>query len=108
MDDRLSLLPRHRSKIEEILAVCAPGVEVWAYGSRVNGRSHPGSDLDLVLRAPGLEPLPLKTLEALSQAFHDSTIPFFVEARDWARLPESFHAEIERDHVVLVPVCEAP
>ena len=102
MDDRLSLLPRHRSKIEEILAACAPGVEAWAYGSRVNGRSHPSSDLDLVLRAPGLEPLPLETLAELSQAFEDSTIPFFVEARDWARLPESFRAEIERDYVVVV------
>ena len=102
MDDRLSLLPRHRSTIEEILANCAPGVEVWAYGSRVNGRSHPGSDLDLVLRAQGPEPLPLKTLAALSKAFHDSTIPFFVETRDWAHLPESFRAEIERDYVVLM------
>ena len=102
MDDRLSLSPRHRSKIEEIPAARAPGVEAWAYGSRVNGRSHPGSGLDLVLRAPGLEPLPLETLAALSQAFHDSTIPFFVEARDWGRLPESFRAEIERDYVVVV------
>ncbi|MDE3261287.1 MAG: nucleotidyltransferase domain-containing protein [Acidobacteriota bacterium] len=103
-DDRLSLLPQHRQKVEEILRSCAPGVEVWAYGSRVNGRSHPGSDLDLVLRGPGLDRLPLEVLGALSEAFHDSTIPFFVEARDWARLPESFHAEIERDYVVLVGV----
>ena len=51
---------------------------------------------------PGLEPLPLETLAELSQAFEDSTIPFFVEARDWARLPESFRAEIERDYVVVV------
>ncbi len=106
--DRLSLLPQHRRRIEEILRARAPGVEVWAYGSRVNGRSHPGSDLDLVLRGPGLERLSLDVLGALSEAFHDSTIPFFVEARDWARLPESFHAEIERDYVVLVEVDAAP
>lgn len=30
-----------------------------------------------------------------------STLPFLVEARDWARLPESFHCEIEKDFVVL-------
>lgn len=101
MDDRLSLLPRHRRRIEEILQAHAPGVEVWAYGSRVNGRSHPGSDLDLVLRGSGLQTLPAEILAGLSEAFHDSTIPFFVEARDWARLPESFRAEIERDYVVL-------
>ena len=32
----------------------------------------------------------------------ESTIPFLVEARDWSRLPESFHREIERDYVVLL------
>lgn len=29
----------------------------WAYGSRVTGESHEASDLDLVLRGRGLEPL---------------------------------------------------
>ena len=103
MGDRLSLLPRHRRQVEKILGAGAPGVEVWAYGSRVNGRNHPGSDLDLVLRGPGLRPLPPEMLAALAEAFHDSTIPFFIEARDWARLPDSFHGEIERDYVVLMP-----
>ena len=46
----------------------------------------------------------METLAALSQAFEDSTIPFFVEARDWTRLPESFRAEIERDYAVVVRV----
>ena len=36
----------------------------------------------------------------LQQALHDSTIPFLVEARDWARLPERFHREIEGEYVV--------
>ena len=36
------------------------------------------------------------------EALQDSTIPFLVEVRDWARLPESFHREIEHEHVVLV------
>ena len=31
----------------------------------------------------------------------DSNIPFLVEALDWARLPETFQREIERDYVVL-------
>ena len=37
-----------------------------------------------------------------TEALQDSTIPFLVEVRDWARLPTSFHHEIEREHVVLV------
>lgn len=31
-----------------------------------------------------------------------SNVPILVQVHDWARLPESFHREIERDYVVLV------
>ncbi len=79
-----------------------PDVEVWAYGSRVNGLGHDGSDLDLVLRGPGLEKIPLERLMDFEEAVRESTIPFLVEARDWARLPERFHREIEREYVVLM------
>ena len=99
--DRLDLLPRHRERIEALLREHAPGVEAWAYGSRVNGESHPGSDLDLVLRGPGLEPLPPGVLAGLAEAFRRSSIPILVEARDWAALPERFRREIERRYVVL-------
>ena len=49
MTERLDLQPRHRKQIEAMLREHLPGVEVWAYGSRVNGRGHGGSDLDVVL-----------------------------------------------------------
>ena len=101
MADRLQLKPRHRRVLEEILPAHVPGIEAWAHGSRLSGRSHGGSDLDLVLRAPGLEEIPVGKLVELEEALRESTIPFLVEARDWARLPESFHREIERDFVVV-------
>ena len=47
MAEGLHLSPRHREEIEALLREHLPGVEVWAYGSRVTGRSHEGSDLDL-------------------------------------------------------------
>ena len=102
MDERLHLRERHRRKLEEILREHLPEAEVWAYGSRVSGESHGGSDLDLVLRGPDLEKIPLPKLMAVEEALRESTIPFLVEARDWARLPESFRREIERDYVVFV------
>ena len=77
-----------------------PDAEVWAYGSRVNGMSHPGSDLDLVLRSPTLEQLG-DGFHDLVEAFQESNIPILIQAHDWARLPESFHREIERDYVVV-------
>ena len=48
----LHLLARHRAMLEALLKEHLPEVEVWAYGSRVNGQSHDGSDLDLVLHGP--------------------------------------------------------
>ena len=100
MTDRLDLPPRYREQLEALLSEHVPGIEVWAYGSRVIGRSHEASDLDLVLRGPTLEPLGDGFFDLL-EAIQQSSIPILVQAHDWARLPESFHREIERDYVVV-------
>ena len=97
----LHLSARHRAMLEALLKEHLPEVEVWAYGSRVNGESHDGSDLDLVLRGPGLAKIDISRLVDFEEALRDSTVPFLVEAHDWARLPESFHRVIERRHVAL-------
>ena len=102
MSDGLHLLPRHREKIEELLRAHLPDVEVWAYGSRVTGESHDGSDLDLVLRGPELKEIDLGRLGDFAEAVEMSTIPFIVEARDWASIPKSFHESILQSHLVLV------
>ena len=101
MTTQLHLEPRHRMQLQALLGEHLPCVEVWAYGSRVSGLSHEGSDLDIALRAPGLEPIPDSKLSELTDALRDSTLPFLVEAHDWARLPQSFREEIERDYFLL-------
>ena len=111
MTDRLRLPAKHRRVLEALLRTHLPDVEVWAYGSRVNGRSHDGSDLDLVLRGPDLKEIPAHHLGDFEDAVRESNIPFLVEAHDWSRLPERFHREIEREHVVLVgndTSCDGP
>ena len=100
MTDGLDLPLRYRDQLEALLKKHVPDAEVWAYGSRVNGRSHEGSDLDIALRSPTLEPLDGGFYDLL-EAIEKSNIPILVQMHDWARLPESFHKEIERDHVVL-------
>lgn len=102
MNKRLHLSERHRAMLLAMLRKHLPGVEVWAYGSRVSGRSHDGSDLDLVLRGPNLEKICEDRLSEFQEAVRESRIPFLVEARDWSRLPERFHREIEREHAVLI------
>lgn len=101
MADRMVLPQKHRRTLEALIREHLPDVEVWAYGSRVNGRGHAGSDLDLVLRGPGLERIPVEQLAEFAGAVYESTVPFLVEARDWARLPDAFRREIERDHLEL-------
>ncbi len=101
MTDRLRVSPRHRRALEALLRQHLPGIEVWAYGSRVNGHGHDGSDLDLVLRSPGLQKLPDDQLRGFEDAVRESTIPFLVDVHDWACLPERFHLAIERDYVVM-------
>jgi predicted nucleotidyltransferase len=102
MADHLQIEPRHRRILVALLRAHLPGVEVWAYGSRVNGRGHDGSDLDLVLRTADLRRLPVDQMRGFEDAVRDSTIPFLVQAHDWACLPDRFHREIERDYVVMI------
>ena len=78
-----------------------PGVHVWAYGSRVSGRGHPGSDLDLVLRLD-TGPISGKILGSLRDIIKDSRLPFGVDLHDWSVLPPAFQAEIEKKHIVFV------
>ena len=101
MTDRLDLHDRYRRQLEALLAEHVPDAEAWAYGSRVNGRSHPASDLDLVLRGPCLEPIPAGQLAQLEEAIEQSNIPILIQTHDWARLPASFHKEIEKQYVIL-------
>ena len=106
MTDRLRLAERHQNILTALLREHLPNVEVWAYGSCVNYRGHEGSDLDLTLRGPGLEKIPAEQLADFEETLRESMIPFLVEARDWARLPERFHREIEREYVVLTGLRE--
>lgn len=101
MTERLDLPDRYRRQVEALLAEHVPDAEVWVYGSRVKGQSRPASDLDLVLRGPNLEPVPARQLADLEEGLEESNIPILVQAHDWARLPTSFHEQIEKQYVVL-------
>ena len=100
MTDQLDLPLRYRHMVEALLSEYVPNAEVWAYGSRINGESHEGSDLDLVLRSLTLEPLGPEFTD-LVEALRESNIPILVQVCDWAKIPESFRNEIARGHVVL-------
>lgn len=100
----LDLRPEWLEIVCRLLAVHAPDAEVWAYGSRVQGTSHNGSDLDLVLRNPADPVKPQADLSSLREAFSESRLPILVDVLDWALIPESFQKEIMRGGKVVVQV----
>lgn len=98
---KLNLSPNDLAEVKAILKQHAPQLEAWVYGSRVNGKGHEASDLDLVIRAPGDLQKPIERLAELKQAFIDSDLPFVVDLMDWACLPEHFREEIKKQHVLI-------
>lgn len=98
---RLHLSDRHLNVLQEMLARHVPSADVWAYGSRVTGGAHEGSDLDLVLRYPTDLTKDVPGWGDLVEALQSSQLPILVEVHLWSRLPESFHRNIEAGYVVV-------
>ena len=97
----LDLPQKYLEQVQVLLRTHVPHAEVWAYGSRVTGSGHEASDLDLVLRNPQNLLEETSVLYDLKEAFIESNLPIRVDIMDWARIPASFHREIERAHVVV-------
>lgn len=85
--------------VRHILQTHVPGYEVWAFGSRVQGRAKPYSDLDLAIITT--QPLPLNVGAALAEAFSESDLPWKVDVLDWASTSEAFRHIIDAHHVVV-------
>lgn len=97
----LQLSARHLAMLRALLTQHVPQAEVWAYGSRVSGDAHEGSDLDLVLRNPANLSADVEGFAELQEALQQSSLPMLVETHAWARLPEAFHRNIEQEYVVI-------
>jgi len=90
-----------RTRLLAIFETCPLPIEVWAYGSRVKGTAHDGSDLDLVVRTEHLQRLPMELYVELCDKIRESNVSILVELRDWTMLPSSFHDSILRNYEVL-------
>jgi predicted nucleotidyltransferase len=97
----LDLPEKHLRQLRELLQLHVPDFEVWAYGSRVTGQGHEGSDLDLVLRQPQALSQACSQLADLREALQNSNLPILVDVHDWAGLPPAFHSEIAARHVLV-------
>lgn len=95
------LRAKDKQTLVNIFETATLPIDVWAYGSRVNGTAHDGSDLDLVIRTKDLKQLPIDIYVAFKDKIRESNIPILVDVFDWARLPDSFQKNIEVQHEIL-------
>ena len=85
----IDITPKHLETIQRILLTeHVPECEVRAFGSRVKWTAKDYSDLDLAV--VGSEPLSLRQLRRLKEAFEESNLPIRVDVVDWQSLSDGF------------------
>lgn len=97
----LDLDAKYLLEIKKILAEYVPHAVVWVYGSRVTGKSHAGSDLDLVIIDSKDPAAVSNNISALRNAFSESNIPILIDVLDWSVIPDSFKENIKQNYIVI-------
>ena len=85
--------------LKNILEDFCPNSEVLAYGSRINGKAHDGSDLDLTIKNFPKD----KYLFELKEIFSNSNISFLIDINLYEDLPMSFQQEIDKKNIKIYP-----
>lgn len=96
--DKLLIKPEHLKMLNDIFKSYCPNAEIWAYGSRLNGNAHEGSDLDLVVKSFNSDECYILQLQEI---ITNSNIPFLVDLHQYDSLSDSFHDEILKNYVVI-------
>ena len=94
--DKLNVKQKYLDELTQIFKNYCPKAEIWAYGSRLDGDSHSGSDLDMTVKSFNEE---VKYLYELKTLLIDSDIPFLMDINEFDKLPESFQKEILKKYV---------
>lgn len=68
------------------------GAEVFIFGSRVSGKHHPYSDVDLLYKS--IRPLPPGLLAEIKEAIEESRFPFTVDLVAEDELASSYRASV--------------
>lgn len=95
----IDLKPKYLKIVKDILSRSAPECEVRVFGSRVNGKAKPYSDLDLAL--VGKRKLDWRRIEDIKDALSASQIPIMVDVLDWHAISDNFKKIIESRYEVL-------
>lgn len=91
----IDLKPADRTLLDQLIQQHLPGVEIWAFGSRIRGAAMPNSDLDLVA-FNAAQP----AVGNLKEAFAESDLTIAIDLHSWEELPEKFQENIKADYVL--------
>ena len=99
MHSKINLRPDELQLVRAILHAHVPGREIRAFGSRVQGKVKPMSDLDLCIM--GDVRVNPTVIDELRTAFSESTLPMKVDLVEWAGLKSGFRGIIEYSSTVI-------
>ncbi len=94
--NKLFIKPEHFKMLTDIFDSYCPDAEIWAYGSRVNGDAHDGSDLDLTVKSFNSDN---KDIPTLKRVLSESNIPFLIDITEFDTLPSTFQKEIVKNYI---------
>ena len=89
----LELADKYVDFIKKTIFSVLPDVEIYIYGSRVQGKAREYSDVDIALKGN----IVFNDLLKVKALFEDSTFPYKVDVVDLNTLPEKFLNIIEKD-----------
>ncbi len=95
----IDLRPDQLALVKNILHEHLPHLEVWVFGSRINGTAKPHSDLDLVAKTN--KPLSLSKIGDVKAAFAESDLAIRVDLMDWSRISDDFKKIIQEKYEVV-------
>lgn len=93
---KIDIKPEYLKIIKLILEKHVPDKTVWAYGSRITGKSKPQSDLDIVVFDADTN-----EIANLKDSFAESDLPFSVDVMDWGKIPDNFKENIKQKNIIL-------
>lgn len=104
---RMGVAEHHLEAIVQLVKREIPECEVWVFGSRADGSSYDGSDIDLAIRGGGGADddaggsVDWRKIFNLQNGLDESAIPYMVDLLPWETLPPRIQARAQEHHIVI-------
>lgn len=95
--DRINLDKKYIEFIIKTIALIDSEIQIYIYGSRVQGKAQEYSDIDIALKAKNN--IPIDKILKIKALFQDSTFPYKVDIIDLNSIEEYFYNIIKDDMV---------